>query len=95
MINSVQKYSWGSVDYIPNMLGIKQSGEHWAELWMGDHPRAPSSVILDSGNVTLSQLILQYPNEILGKDIDRFGNHLPFLFNKLLWCLCALSNGSG
>ena len=90
MINSVQKYSWGSVDYIPNMLGIKQSGEHWAELWMGDHPRAPSSVILDSGNVTLSQLILQYPNEILGKDIDRFGNHLPFLF-KVLSAMSPLS----
>lgn len=90
MINRVQKYSWGSVDYIPNMLGIKKSGEHWAELWMGDHPRAPSSVILDSGNVTLSQLIRQYPYEILGADIDRFGNHLPFLF-KVLSAMTPLS----
>lgn len=83
MINSVQKYSWGSVDYIPNMLGLKQTEEHWAELWMGDHPGAPSSVILDSGNVTLGQLFLQYPNEILGKDADRFGTRLPFLFKVL------------
>jgi len=90
LINQVQKYSWGSVDYIPDLLGKKQSGEHWAELWMGDHPRAPSSVILDSGNVTLSQLILQYPDEILGADIDRFGNHLPFLF-KVLSAMSPLS----
>ena len=83
MINSIQKYSWGSVDYIPNMLGIKQSEEHWAELWMGDHPGAPSSVILDSGNITLSQFILQFPDEILGKSIDRFGTRLPFLFKVL------------
>ncbi len=83
MINSIQKYTWGSVDYIPNMLGLKQSEEHWAELWMGDHPRAPSSVILDSGDVTLGQLILQYPNEILGADSKRFGTRLPFLFKVL------------
>lgn len=83
MINRIQKYSWGSVDYIPNMLGLIQSGEHWAELWMGDHPRAPSSVILDSGDVTLGQLILQYPNEILGVDSKRFGTRLPFLFKVL------------
>ncbi len=83
MINSVQKYSWGSVDYIPNMLGLKQSEEHWAELWMGDHPGAPSSVILDSREITLSQLLMKYPDEILGEDIDRFGNHLPFLFKVL------------
>ena len=83
MINSIQKYSWGSFDYIPNMLGLKQSGEHWAELWMGDHSRGPSSIILDSGNVTLGQLISQHPNEIMGIDADRFGKRLPFLFKVL------------
>ncbi len=83
LINQVQKYSWGSVDYIPNLLGVNQSEEHWAELWMGDHPRAPSSVIMDSGNISLGQLITRQPNEILGKDSNRFGNHLPFLFKVL------------
>ncbi len=83
LINQVQKYSWGSVDYIPNLLGVNQSKEHWAELWMGDHPRAPSSVIMDSGNISLGQLISRQPNEILGKDSNRFGNHLPFLFKVL------------
>ncbi|MCK5674587.1 MAG: mannose-6-phosphate isomerase, class I, partial [Spirochaetales bacterium] len=42
-----------------------------------------SSVIMDSKDLTLSQLFLNYPNEILGKDSGRFGNQLPFLFKIL------------
>lgn len=83
LINQIQKYSWGSVDYISELLGENNSGEHWAELWMGDHPKAPSTVITDSGNISLNQLILKYPVEILGKDADRFDLRLPFLFKIL------------
>ncbi len=83
LINQVQNYSWGSTDYIPALLGEDFNGAHCAELWMGDHPRGPSSVIVDNRKILLDKLITQNPKLILGNDISRFGSHLPFLFKVL------------
>ena len=83
LTNQVQKYSWGSTDYIPTLLGKDFHGAHCAELWMGDHPRGTSSVIVDNRKISLDQLILKNPELILGNGISRFGNHLPFLFKVL------------
>jgi len=83
LTNQVQNYSWGSTDYIPTLLGKDFHGAHCAELWMGDHPRGTSSVIVDNRKISLDQLILKNPELILGNGISRFGNHLPFLFKVL------------
>jgi len=83
LTNQVQNYSWGSTDYIPTLLGKDFNGAHCAELWMGDHPRGTSSVILNNRKILLDKLILKKPKSILGNEISRFGNHLPFLFKVL------------
>ena len=90
LINQIQNYSWGSKDYIPELLGKNKNDKHWAELWMGDHPRATSTAVLDSENLPLNQLIRNYSNDILGEDTSRFGTQLPFLF-KVLSAMSPLS----
>lgn len=83
LINKVHKYSWGTKNYIPELLGMDESDEHWAELWMGDHPRGTSMAVLDTGDTPLNQIIMKHSEEILGKDTERFGKNLPFLFKVL------------
>lgn len=41
----VQHYAWGSETAIPELLGVEPDGQPWAELWIGDHPRLPSTVV--------------------------------------------------
>ena len=83
--NPVQKYAWGSRTFIPDLLGESFPGaEPQAELWMGAHPRAPSTVILHGKQTSLRELIRENPIDILGKSVaGRFGNTLPFLFKVL------------
>ncbi len=88
--NKIQKYSWGTRHFIPDLLGINETGEHFAELWMGDHPRGPSSAILGNREIPLNELINSYPDDLLGKDIIKFGNKIPFLF-KVLSAMSPLS----
>jgi mannose-6-phosphate isomerase len=87
MQNRVQHYAWGTRDgeaYIPQLLGIEpQPGQPYAELWMGVHPHAPSSVVVEGTTVSLAQWIAARPVEILGQVVAaRFGT-LPFLFKVL------------
>ncbi|MDR2444581.1 MAG: mannose-6-phosphate isomerase, class I [Spirochaetaceae bacterium] len=66
--NEIMHYDWGSADYIPELLGLKNpDGKPYAELWMGTHPRGPSLVLLDEGKRPLSD----------------FTGSLPFLFKVL------------
>jgi len=83
LINQVQKYSWGTKNYIPELLGKDKTDEHWAELWLGDHPRGTSVAVLDSGNIPLNEVFGNFPKDLLGEDVDRFGKQLPFLFKVL------------
>ncbi len=83
LINHIQNYSWGTKDYIPELLGKKKSDEPWAELWIGDHPRGTSTGVLEVGTMPLNQIIQNNPYEILGEDTNRFEKHLPFLFKVL------------
>lgn len=53
----VQHYDWGSATVLPQMLGVDPDGTPWAELWMGTHPIAPSTVQRPDGTtVLLSEL---------------------------------------
>src|SRR6516162_10200615 len=88
MHNQVQNYEWGTHDdeaYIAALLGITpEPGKPYAELWMGAHPKAPSSVLVDRKQIPLDQWIAAHPQELLGATVAaRFGKRLPFLFKVL------------
>jgi mannose-6-phosphate isomerase len=85
MNNPIQDYAWGSRHYIPRLLGEPcPSDRPRAELWMGAHPKASSSVLYKEQWISLHDLIQESPEEILGPSVARkFSNHLPFLFKVL------------
>ena len=83
--NQVQDYAWGSRTAIQELMGVRDRQETpWAELWMGAHPKAPSSVVTDNEKIELNTLVGRYPKQILGTGTaERFNNTLPFLFKVL------------
>lgn len=85
--NIVQKYEWGSSVELPRLLGMDNpSGEPWAELWMGAHPKAPSIAVdpATGARTPLDRLIAAAPSALLGDPVaDRFNDTLPFLFKIL------------
>jgi mannose-6-phosphate isomerase len=83
--NAVQRYDWGSVDGITKVLGIPNpGGGPLAEIWMGAHPSAPSTVILNGDKVGLDELVRSEPSAVLGREVvDKLGPSLPFLFKVL------------
>jgi mannose-6-phosphate isomerase len=40
----VQRYAWGDLRFIPELLGRAPDGRPWAELWLGTHPSGPSAL---------------------------------------------------
>ncbi len=88
MQNPIQPYAWGTRGdeaFIPRLLGVTpEPGAPYAELWMGAHPKAPSTIIADGQPVALDRWIAAYSDEILGREVAaRFDNRLPFLFKVL------------
>ncbi len=85
MSNPIQNYAWGSFTAIAELMGIdKPSEQPQAEIWMGAHPKAPSSIRYRGGWHRLDQLIERHPQPFLGTAvIDRFGYGLPFLMKIL------------
>jgi mannose-6-phosphate isomerase len=72
----IQPYTWGSRTAIPEFLGVEPTGEPQAELWLGAHPLAPSTV----EGQTLDKLVAQDPVGVVGRaSVDAFGARLPFL----------------
>ncbi len=88
MVNKVQNYAWGTTGaeaFIPRFLGIQTDvAMPFAELWMGTHPNAPSTLVIDGEKYSLERLIAQQPDFFLGtKTAARFGGRLPFLLKIL------------
>ena len=83
--NPVQRYAWGSVDGISDILGIANpGGGPLAEVWMGAHPCAPSTAMVDGEKCGLDELVRRAPSECLGPAILKaLGPTLPFLFKIL------------
>jgi mannose-6-phosphate isomerase len=83
--NPVQRYAWGSADGITDTLGIPNpGGEPLAEIWMGAHPSAPSTALVDGARVGLDELVRRDPRAVLGQGVvDKLGSSLPFLFKAL------------
>ncbi|MCU0521168.1 MAG: mannose-6-phosphate isomerase, class I [Anaerolineae bacterium] len=88
MRNQVQTYDWGTRDadaYIPRLLSIDpEPGVPYAELWLGVHPKAPSTIELpDGATVGLDVWVAAHPIAALGQVVlERFGG-LPFLLKVL------------
>jgi len=86
MVNPVMAYAWGSREGIAAMQGRPAAAAPEAELWMGAHPQAPSTLERPDGQPagTLDVLIDDRPEAALGSDvIGRFGKRLPFLLKVL------------
>jgi len=83
--NTVQKYDWGTKDFIPNLLNISnEKSEPCAELWMGSHPKAPSNVLTENDSISLDKLIAKTPDVTLGPNaVKLYEKKLPFLFKVL------------
>ncbi|MEO6713985.1 MAG: mannose-6-phosphate isomerase, class I [Mycobacteriales bacterium] len=88
LTNAVQEYAWGSVDALPDLLGVPKSGKPQAELWIGAHPSAPSMAWVAGEQRPLSEVVAADPHATLGdRTVRRLGDELPFL----LKILCAAS----
>ncbi|MGD8366954.1 MAG: mannose-6-phosphate isomerase, class I [Desulfobacterales bacterium] len=83
--NPILDYSWGSRSAIADLLGQPSPSDGpQAELWMGAHPKAPSTLLWENRSIALPELISRYPTEILGPDATRrFNGRLPYLFKVL------------
>lgn len=81
----VARYQWGTTDAISELLGIPTDGTPIAELWLGAHPSAPSSL----GRRPLDEALSDDPS-LLGSAAERFGGRLPYLM-KVLSARHALS----
>jgi mannose-6-phosphate isomerase len=84
--NPVQRYAWGSATGITESIGIPNpGGGPLAEVWMGAHPSAPSTVLLEGGaRMGLDELVRTAPEAALGREVvQRLGPSFPFLFKVL------------
>ncbi|GAA2005241.1 mannose-6-phosphate isomerase, class I [Nocardiopsis rhodophaea] len=84
LTNQVRPYAWGSTVAIPRLLGREPNGRPQAELWLGAHHGAPSTLRTADGDTTFDELIASAPKDVLGKQtVSRFGERLPFLLKVL------------
>ena len=85
LVAAPRNYAWGGRTYIPDLLGLDNSGgQPFAELWMGAHPRAPAVAQVDGARITLDRLVAFDPFLTLGSDAAlRFAGRLPYLFKVL------------
>ena len=77
----IRPYAWGSRQAIARIQGrpVPSDGPE-AELWLGAHPTAPSSV---AGRL-LPELLAAEPARLLGEDVvEEFGPRLPYLFKVI------------
>ncbi len=81
----VQHYAWGGEKFIPDLIGVDNSdGREFAELWLGTHPKGPSTIELKGETIELADFLQRDPAHRLGeKTSSLFNNDLPYLFKVL------------
>ena len=80
LTGTVQPYAWGTTDFIPELLGTEPTGEPQAELWLGAHPSAVSTL----GDRRLDELVGADPERMVGSAaVAQFGPMLPYLLKVL------------
>jgi mannose-6-phosphate isomerase len=77
--NQIENYAWGSRTAIPSLLGVEPDGKPQAELWIGAHPKAPSTV----DGIALDVAIAASPERWLGRRVAERFSALPFLLKVL------------
>ncbi len=82
---TIQPYAWGPVDGLAPLVGSEPTGGHEAELWVGTHPRSPSTVVGgEHDGRTLADVIAEDAARWLGPDLAAAGHTaLPFLLKVL------------
>ena len=81
--NPVRRYAWGSRTHIARLTGRNLGDLPAAEMWIGAHPRGPSTIDSATG-FTLRDWITANPQRALGqRGRSRFGDELPFLMKLL------------
>ncbi|MEZ8791614.1 mannose-6-phosphate isomerase, class I [Vibrio splendidus] len=82
--NPIKNFLWGSRTAIRDYFGIDNSNfEHQAEIWMGSHPSASSSIYQAGVEVSLCDAIAHDPDYWLGKRTKERFSSLPFLMKIL------------
>lgn len=77
----VMHYVWGGFDFMPEWLGIENTDKKtFAEYWMGTHPLAPSSLIINEKEISLRDAINEDPKYFLGEKVFMQFSELPYLF---------------
>ncbi len=81
----IRDYAWGSRTVLARLQGRPApSAGPEAELWIGAHPGAPSTLDGEDGPVSLAEAIGAAPTGWLGAGtVARFGPRLPFLLKLL------------
>ncbi len=80
----VQHYAWGGNEYIPKWLGIENKEKKtFAEYWMGAHPSASSTLIVNDKEESLYHLIQEYGASFIGEKVNKTFGELPYLFKIL------------
>ncbi|MBN2701802.1 MAG: mannose-6-phosphate isomerase, class I [Methylothermaceae bacterium] len=81
----VQQYAWGDFDFIPRLLGkTNPDRDPFAELWIGAHPDLPAQAVIGRTRVSLSDLLPEAVECLLGPDAKiRYQGQLPFLMKIL------------
>jgi mannose-6-phosphate isomerase len=82
LTNPVRVYDWGSTTAIPELLGLPPDGTRQAELWIGAHERAPSSVVRGDRRIGLDEVIAADPVGEMGS-VGTGSSRLPFMAKVL------------
>lgn len=82
---NVQHYDWGGSEFIPSLLGLDNSEKKpYAEYWLGAHEKNPSLVKINGNEYqSLSQIINQDPQLLLGEYVAKKFKRLPYLLKIL------------
>ncbi|PKN73043.1 MAG: mannose-6-phosphate isomerase, class I [Candidatus Cloacimonetes bacterium HGW-Cloacimonetes-3] len=84
LLPTFQTYSWGDDSFIQNLCSLEdREGTPLAEMWLGAHPKAPSTIQLAEKHIPLHSYIAANPAVILGDAKDTFEGALPFLLKVL------------
>ncbi len=83
--NPIQPYAWGSRTVLAQLQGRPwPTPQPEAELWIGGHPAAPSTLIRGGAPRSLNDVIAENPAHELGLSrLGTFGPRLPFLAKLL------------
>jgi mannose-6-phosphate isomerase len=60
LFNHIQNYEWGTKGkdaFIPSLLGFDGEEKPYAELWIGDHPKLSSVILIEGHSYTLNDIV--------------------------------------